>query len=134
HRVCKPGKDRDDKDGAENAGLGDRVEGGMEDLCHGESGAATTLAPRGSSSWPGRADCTRRRFVDKTCGVSILRAPRVRVVSARALRGKQVQLHHVISKQKRHRPVNHDAQAPAPARHLKQVITSPYPPGEKALE
>src|SRR5437763_13258897 len=47
---------------------------------------------------------------------------------------EQIQFRHVRLEEKGDRPVEHDPHPPAPARHLKQVIGSPDPPGEEPTD
>src|SRR5262245_16184116 len=50
------------------------------------------------------------------------------------LLAEQVQLHDVVLEQQRDGPVEHNAQPPLPARHLKQVIRPPHEPRGEAAE
>ena len=48
--------------------------------------------------------------------------------------GSEVDLRDVRPEEQRHRPVEDHAEAAVPARHLKQVVGAPEPPGGKAGE
>src|SRR5260370_24425853 len=45
----------------------------------------------------------------------------------------QADLDDVWPKQQRKGPVDHDAQSPAPTRHLEQIIRAPHEPGQDAM-